>query len=630
MTTNVCNSLYTDPALTYVDLGFAKLFPYADQAVQSAFAQMEAIQNFEVPFHQWTTTFDATGDLTPFIRPPKPEFVNITPPPDFTVPDAPAVNVPSVQLEASPVEPASLANPPTFTLTPKPDILVAERPGAAPVLTLPDRPEAPEMSAPDLPVLEIIELPDVPDVTFEMFSEIPPEFDAPVPNELLNFVETPYASDLMARLKQQVTAMIDGTYYLPAAVAAALWGQAIQREDQSSMKLEQEAREMHVSRGFSEPNGILDARIMEVKFQNRTKRAELNRTVYIRTEEVALENLRFGVQQGIALETTLLQAHLAIEERKFQLTVKAKDVALAVFNAQVTRYNSVIQAYNARVDAYKAFLDGLRARVDIYRAQVEGAKVRGDINEQRVRLYGEQIRADSARADMFRSQIEGFRAVVDSERSRIEGYGAEVNAYRALVESHATEWEGYRAQVQANAEEGRLYETLARVYGSRVDVWRTKGEAQFAQQRGNLASADAQLRQHASQVQAVLAKLQAATALIGAQSAQNESLSRVYGAEANIEATVSESNARAFAAETERARAEADLALRDVSLQIEQLLGVKGLLLEALKSGAQASSQVAASSLSALNVSAGISSSQNRSKSCSTSFNYSGEIIDAL
>lgn len=630
MTTNICNSVYTDPALTYVDLGFATLFPYADRAVQTAFEQMDAITNFEVPFHQWTTTFNAPGDLTAFIRPPKPTFVDITPPDDFVIPNAPSVNVPLVALTTAPSEPANLANPPSFTLTPKPAPVDLTRPAAAPVLTLPVAPAAPVLADPDAPTLVIVALPDVPDVDIVPFSELAPEFVAAPPDETLNFTETAYASALLNRVREQVTAMIDGTYYLPAAVAAAIWDQSVQREDKSSMKLEQEAREMHVSRGFTEPNGVLDARIMEVKYQNRDKRAELNRQVYIRTEEVALENLRFGVQQGLALETTLLQAHLTIEARKFELTVKAKDVAIAVFNARVQQYNASIQAYNARIDAYKAFIDGLRQKVEVYKIEVDAARVRGDINEQNVRIFSEQVRAQLARSEAYRAQVEGFKANIDAERAKIDAYGSEVQAYKALVEAHAAEWDGYRSQVQANAEEGKLYETLARVYGSRVDVWRTKGEAEFAQQRGNLASADALLRQHESQVRAALAKLQASSALIAAQSAQNESSARVYSTEAGIEATVSESNARAFAAATERARAESDLALRDVSLQIEQLLGIKGLILEALKSSAQASSQVAASSLSALNVGASISSNQSRSKACSTSFNYSGEIIDAL
>src|SRR5690606_5021657 len=109
--------------------------------------------------------------------------------------------------------------------------------------------------------------------------------------------------------------------------------------------------------------------------------------IYIQDETQAVENLKFVVQQSMQLEFTMLQAHLTVEQRKFEFAVKIKDVALAVFNARVTQYNAAVQAYNGRIEAYRAFLDGLRAQVEIYRNQVEAARVRGDINEQRVRMY---------------------------------------------------------------------------------------------------------------------------------------------------------------------------------------------------------------------------------------------------
>lgn len=627
--TNICSSVYTDPALTYVDLGWATFIPIANQAFAQAQSQISAVQGFEVPFQQWNASFDASGSLQPYIRPVRPEFVPITPPPNLTVPDAPSVNVPAVVLDPAPEEPSGLANPPVFNRPPAPDELDATRPGDAPVLVLPDMPAAPVLVDPGTPSLELIEIPDAPTFSILPFAEDAPVFNAAVPDETLNFVETPYASALLTRVREQVTAMIDGTYYLPAAVAQALWDQAVQREDQSALKLETEARDMHASRGFDEPNGVLDARLLEVKLANRGRRGELNREVYIRSEQIALENLRFAVQQGLALETTLLQAHLAVEQRKFELVLKSKDVALAVFQAHVTQFNAAVQAYNARVDAYRAYLDGLRAEVDVYRAMVEAAKVRGDINEQRVRMYAEEIRAQLARAEAYRAQVEGFKAYIDAERAKIDGYRAQVDAFRGIVEAHGAEWEAYRTRIQADAEQGKLYETLARVYGSRVDVWRTKGQAKFEEQKSHLAQAEAFLRQHDGKIRALLAQLEGSRTLISAQSAQNDAAARIYTAEAAVEQSVSDANARAFQAETERSRVRTELLLRDAEQQVQQLLGIKALLLEALKSSGQASSQLAASAFSALNFGASISSSQSRSKSCSTNFNYNGEPADA-
>ena len=630
MSNNTCLSTYGDPAFNFVDIGFSTLIPWAQQSLALATSQVGAINDFEVPFRQWDASFDVTGDLAPYIRPPKPETVEITPPPSLTVPEAPSVNVPPLVVEGAPEEPAALSNIPIFPRPPRPSPLSATRPGAAPTVTQPDMPVAPEFVDEPDPELDPVVIPDVPDITITPFDEIPPEFNAPAPSEHVEFIEEAYASDFLDKLKGTLSTMLDGGFYLPDAVSNALWSGAVQREDQSALKLSQELREQHGNRGFDEPDGVLDGRLMEVAFQNRARRGELNRQVYTQSETIAIENLGRAIASGLTLESTLLQSHLTIQERSFQYAFKVKDVALAVFNARREQYNAAVQAYNARVDAYRAFLDGLRTEVDIYRAEVDAAKVKGEINEQRVRIFAERIRAQLARSDVYRAQVEGVKAFLEGERAKIDAYRAEVEAFQGLVEANNSEWEAYRTQIMADAEQGKVYETLARVYGTRVEAHRTRAGVQIAAQDANLKVVDAELRRHDNQLRALTAELDAARTLIAAQSAQNDANARIYTAEAAVEQVVSESNARAYQAQTDRSRVRSEVLIQNVRLEVEQLLGIKGLMLEAMKSGAQASSQLAASTVSALNFGASISSSQSRSRACSTSFSYNGEIADAV
>lgn len=630
--TNICSDVYGDYAINITDYALGQLIPLALNAYTLATEQTAALTNFTYAFHTWDASFTADGVMSGFNRPTRPETPVITAP-DLTgeVPDVPTITVRQLVLENAPAEPSILSNIPTFLTPVLPAALDAERPGAAPTLDLDDRPVAPtidEPAAPDLLDVSAL-IPDAPSISVTEFAEEAPEFDAPVPSETVNFTEEAYTSDLMDTLRTQYNRWIDDGGLLPQAVATALWDRAVGRDDASALKLRQEAREGFAARGFEEPNGILARRQVEIDLANRTSRNNINRDVYIQDQTVAVENLKWAVQQGLQLETTLLSAHMTVQQRRLDMALKSKDVAIAVFNAHVARYNALIQAYNARIDAYKAFLDGLRAEVDIYRAQVEAAKIAGDINEQRVRLYAEQVRAQLTRAEMYRAQIEGFKAHVDAERARIEGYRAEVDAYRVQVEAHGTEVDAYRSQIQAEAEKGKLFETMANIYGTRVDVWRTKGQTAIAEQQANLASQEAYFRQHEGQVRALLARLQAAETLIRAQAAQADATARMYEADVRLEDTAVNADTRAFQATTERARARSDQANRDAELQIQQLIQASTLALRAMESAGQSSSQLAASSLSALNFSAGVSSSQSRQKNCSTSFNYSGEPADA-
>lgn len=627
--TNICSDLYTDPALTFVDLGWAQFQQYAHDSYILASEQINGLNDFEAPLHSWNASFEVNGSLTGFLRPDRPTLLTITPPADYQIPDAPTLSIPPIVLENSPAEPSDLSNIPNIVLPPEPDALDATRPGDAPVMVIPDAPTAPVLEEIAPPVLIEVELPEVPEISVETFDELAPVFDAPVPSEQIDFVETPFESQYLDSIQSFLAQWRADGGLLPMQVAAQLWDRAIARDDSTARKRMQEAREQFSTRGFEEPNGILSDRLMEVQQENQNSRANINRDIYIQDQTVAIENLKFAVQQGMQLEFELLRAHLTVEQRKFDYAVQSKQVAIAVFNARVAAYNAAVAAYNARIEAYKAYLDGLRAEVDLYRAQVEAARIKGEINEQNVRMYAEQVRAQLSYAELYRAQVEGFKAIVDAERSKIEGYRATVDAYRSMVEAYGVEWDGYRSQLQAQVTKGQMYDTLARVYATRVNVWQTKGQVAIAENSASLAQAEAFLRQHEGQIRTVAAKLDAHRSLMASQTAQNEGLTRMFEADARIEGAVSDADARAFQAETERARTASELANRDAELQINQLTQRAGLLLRAMESSAQASSQLAGSAFSAMNFGASISSSQSRSKNCSTAFSYAGEIGDA-
>lgn len=627
--TNICSSIYTDPALTYVDLGWAQFQQYAQSGYTLVMEQVNGLTAFEAPLHEWDGSFSVTGNLAPFKRPERPDLLDITTPPVKPIPDAPDITVQPIVIPNAPSEPSDLANIPNIVLPPTPDALDATRPGAAPALTLPDAPDAPVLVDPDAPELEIVELPEVPVITVTEFAEEVPLFDAPVPSEQIDFVETPYQSDYLDEIRAYLSDWLARGGLLPPQIASQLWDRAIARDDATALKRQQEARDLHATRGFEEPDGVLNARMREAFQDNQNSRGNINRDIYIQDETQAVENLKFVVQQSMQLEFTMLQAHLTVEQRKFEFAVKIKDVALAVFNARVTQYNAAVQAYNGRIEAYRAFLDGLRAQVEIYRNQVEAARVRGDINEQRVRMYAEQVRAQLARAESYRAQVEGFKAHIDAERAKIEGYRSEVEAYRSFVEAYGAEWDGYGKQLQAQVAKGQMYDTLARVHATRIGVWQTQGQVAIAEHSARLQQADAFIRQYEARVRGLLAELEVSRSVIAAQSAHNEAKARMYEADARIETAVSDANTRAFEAETVRATNASEAARRDAELQINQMIQRAGLLLRAMESATNAASQLAAGAFSAMNFSAGISSSQSRSKACSTQFQYTGEIGDA-
>jgi hypothetical protein len=614
--------------------GWDAYYAFAKQAYITATDNAYALGNFHVDFVSWNADYNVDATLSGFNRPARPILEDITAI-DLTgqIADAPNVAVSPVVLEASPQEPASILSPPSINLTVHaPDALDVDRPvntNPADFNILAPTDPAIDLDSILAPLLTEPEIPLAPTLDIDPFSEAAPVFNAPVPSETIDYVENPYVSAFLDAVKSHLTRLMDGEA-MPPEVEATLWSRAIDRDDQASLQALQQVAEDFASRGFGmEPNGLLAKRRLEVIQNNRNKRGDLTRDIYIENQKVVVENVRFAVTQGIALEGTLIQMYLQIEQRKFDLAVKLKDVAIAIFQARVTEYNAVVAAFNARISAYQAFIDSKKAQADIFRSQVEAAKVLGDINEQRVRAYEARLRAEGVRADVFRAQVEGFRARIDAERSKIEAFKAEVDAYRAQVEAYKTEWDAERTRIEAEARKGELYKTMVDAYSTRVEVWKTKAGANVENHRENLLGAQALLQQHDAQIRTVAARLEAQRVMIQAEVAQNDATARMYQADVAVETAASEVDMRLFNAQVAKENARLEVLLKDASLQIQQANQNASLLLRAIESGAQVSAQLAASSMSAVNFSAGVNHSTSFGTGCSTSFSYSGEILDA-
>ena len=627
---NTCNNIEPDDALTFVSAGWNQFSQYAAEGYTLATEQTARLNDFNIDFITWNAQFEPDGVLGGFRRPDRPDIPDMVLP-DLTVtmPALPDIAVGPLNIPDAPAEPADIMQPPAINIPTAPGEFMVAAPGDAPVMDVYDFPEPPAVAELLPPSLLAIVVPDAPDVTITPFAEPLPLFEGAPPAAVLDFTERPYESQFLDVIKAKLKHWIDTDGRVPAPLVDAIWGAAVARDDATALKGYQEARDEFSAGGWDEPTGVLSARLAQVRQINQDRRLELTRQAYIQEETLAIENLKFAVQQGLQLETTYLQAWLTVEQRRFELVKAANDVALAVFNAQVQHYNVAIAGYNARVDAYKAYLDTLRTRVAMYEAEVSAARVKGELNTQLVQAYAAQIQAQGYTADLYRSQIEGFKARIDGERAEIDGYRASVEAYQSRVQAYAQEWGAYNARLQAETQKGQIYSTMVDAFGKRVQVWQTQAGVKIQENQADLQVVQARLQQFDAQVKGVLARLEAAKISVDAQSQRNNSLTQIYRTDADVESTAVDADTRIFQAQTERERAKLEMVMKDAEMQINQIVQRANLLLRAYESAAQSSSQLAASAFSALNFSAGLSSSQSKSKSCSTNFSFSGEIIDS-
>ncbi|MFT3756263.1 MAG: hypothetical protein QM769_10030 [Pseudoxanthomonas sp.] len=124
------------------------------------------------------------------------------------------------------------------------------------------------------------------------------------------------------------------------------------------------------------------------------------------------------------------------------------------------------------------------------------------------------------------------------------------------------------------------------------------------------------------------ALLQAEQTRLGAVANSVGAQTQLFSAEAQVEVIAFAANDRSFELDLSRERARVDTQLKQADMNINQLQFLLSQMVEVAKAKAQIASQLAASTMSAVNYGASVSSSSN-SQSCSTNFSFSGETGDA-
>lgn len=623
-----CPTLSADPAVMYVDAGHNTFINLATRTYDLAIEQVEGLAHFAALPTTFNVDFDFNGQMTPFVRPTAPTFN----PADFllAVPPMPALppqfDPQTPEFQAIPVDniPAPVL---TYGAKPTTPNIVAPTPPPRPsALIIPD---APDYLLPELPTFEQLNLPDVPDLAIPTFDAVRPEFVEPPIDQNWSFDPEAYVSTLLPRLQAKVTAWMDGEQALPDAIERALFDRG-----RSAIVIEvaagvEQAFDDFAARGFSQPPGMLAARVDGIRQAGQDRTAEFNRDVRIKQYEETLANMRLAVQQGIALEGLATNLHLEEQRMLLQSAQFSRETALALLNARITVFNARLEGYKTDAAVMRDLLQAELAKVEVYRAQIEGERVRGEINEQRSRIYGEQIKALGVMADFYRTRIQAVEAQAQVERAVIESYKAEVDAYGTRYDAYGKEWDGYRSSVEAENAKATVHRNLVDAYGTRVQAITAGNRSQVDREQLRIAQHGQNLEVYGRQLEGFRAVLGAETARLGAVAQRVDADARIYTAKGGVEQAASAAADRSLEIGLRSAQADVDTQLKAAEIRVQENIALNALMLDVRKVLTTVLGQLTASSMSAVNYSAGVSSNRSQSKSCSTDFNFSGEIADA-
>lgn len=526
-------------------------------------------------------------------------------------PDAPTYDTTSgVNLGAPPLPPdlsiaINVPPAPTFTAPPKPN-----RPNINTDITLPD---APTINFGSAPSLRDIDLPDFKPPAMPVFSAIAPTFEVADPTMVLNWAEPVYQSEVLADLTAWVREHMQGGLGIPAAVEDALFARARERESAEAHRAVQEAVDTWAARGFTMPPGMLAKQTNAIREQSRLKAAELNRDIWAEATKMQIESIRFAVQQGVALEQLIQNAHQNMCNRLFEAAKSLAQGMLEVYRAKVSAFEARCKAFDALVAQYKAHVDGVMAYYEGFKAQIQGAIAQGQLNEQLVEVYKAGITAEQAKVEVFASQMKAAAVEAEVIKAQFDGYRADVQAFAELVGAEKAKFDVYTAQVNGETAKAQVVEARVRGYAAQVQGYAAGAEVVLKQEqiviennRNKVQEFLAGIERFKAEVQKEVAFGQYGIEAFKGQVASYEAGARMDAAHAELQVRVAEAQQRTNIAFSEMAQ-------KHYEARINEAVQRANIALESAKAQGQFSAQMAAGAMSALNVGASVTGSGSQS-----------------
>lgn len=136
---------------------------------------------------------------------------------------------------------------------------------------------------------------------------------------------------------------------VPANIQDAIWERARRAEIMEAKRVESEAISAFASRGFTMPGGYVASQVMAAQQEAANKSSTIGRDIAIKNVELEIENIKFAIQQGVALRVGVLGA-LGSYIRAYMSPIElAMEKAKVLADAQQRLWSSTADYYRAMV-----------------------------------------------------------------------------------------------------------------------------------------------------------------------------------------------------------------------------------------------------------------------------------------
>ncbi len=611
-----------------VNDGWARWNDLALSTFAEALDIQDQLQSFDIEPFDFTVNFQPPEDLLkPFNAPEKPRAPEIG---DYKV-----VKVVPLELKIPEVPdfPDPPGDAPKFDV--RPNFGQSPTPLTAQNLQPPGEPQFDEIDMPDgPPPFEMPPLPELLTVRTDMrapklnehtFEHDRPDLEGEPPDTFIDFTEEEYESQLLDETRNEILRMLETGTGMPVLVEQLLLDSARERDSVEANRAVHEAVERWTARGFSLPSGVLNKEVAKVRQDNSNRVSEMNREVFIQRRKEELENFRFAIAQGIALENILIQKHLNVMARAFALAQAVADLEYREFEARIAIFNARVQAYRTDVEVYRGLIEAESQKLEQFRLELQAEALKGEINRDRVALYNAQLEAITTLISVFTAQIEAARAQVQKQQVEAQVYSTQIQAYAQKIEAKTAEFRGWATKVQGELGKVQAFEAETRAFLGKVQAYDSEIRANLAEPQIELSIRELEVREFLARLEHRKQDIEKEVARWQAESTLYNAEGNVYQTHGQIAANQAAASDRQFLSKLRESELFANSQVQNWTMKIEQADNIARVLVGALDSAGRGKSQLAAGAMSAVSLSAGISASAGEGWNRSATFEGEGK-----
>ena len=408
---------------------------------------------------------------------------------------------------------------------------------------------------------------------------------------------------------------------LEAGVENALFLRARDRINDAYVAEYQREEAELAAQGWVIPTGSSVAILSAISAANLRATEQLNYEVMIENARLVLADRNAAREVAVKFEDVYREYLSGYYSRLLESQKQLVAENLELFRMAVEHNKLLLEELGMRIELYKAFIHASFAELEAFGKQLEAYKIQAEIRGQDAQLLATWIDAALASVKVYETQIQGAIAVMQNNKLAVEIYGEKVKAHVATVQAYATEVGAWSTEVDAMAKQIDIYTSRVQAYAARASAVESANRTEIAKAEIDLKKADIALNRFTALLQERLGELQ-----VEAEYAKIQAT--IYSAQGDIEVAKIQAKSASASAKADMKKAEGDINIARASLAQEvnkvnsaNQLAQAQLRVEALKAIAATSSQLAAATLSAINVGATISNGYSVGKTTSVGYN---------